>query len=185
MPHEFTFTRRVEFADTDTAGVAHFTAFFRYMEEAEHAFYRSLGSSAYRVEADRVEGMPRVSASCDFFRPVRYADVLEVRLIVRERTAKAVRYEVVFRRREEESADPRGAGAADSGIVGDDSGVVARGEMTVLHVARPHGSLDWVPVDLPPELREGLEVAPGSGMDPGPGEGLDPGTPAGDTRRLG
>jgi YbgC/YbaW family acyl-CoA thioester hydrolase len=36
---------RVEFTDTDMAGIVHFSSFFRYMEVTEHAFFRSLGFS--------------------------------------------------------------------------------------------------------------------------------------------
>jgi acyl-CoA thioester hydrolase len=145
MAHEFTYTRRIEFADTDAAGVAHFAAFFRFMEEAEHAFYRSLGSSAYRVGEDSVEGMPRVSVRCDYLRPARYADELQVRLRVREMTAKAIGYDVRFEVREE--GEPV---------------TVARGEMKVVHVARAHGDRDWTVTELPAELRERIEVAPES-----------------------
>ena len=38
------YKRRVEFAETDMAGQVHFSNFFRYMEAAEHAFFRSLGA---------------------------------------------------------------------------------------------------------------------------------------------
>ena len=45
MPYEFKLTRRVEFAETDMAGIVHFANFFRMMEAAEHAFFRSVGFS--------------------------------------------------------------------------------------------------------------------------------------------
>jgi hypothetical protein len=46
MPfHEFRATRRVEFNETDLAGIVHFSNFFRYMETVEGAFYRSFGQS--------------------------------------------------------------------------------------------------------------------------------------------
>ncbi|HMO64742.1 MAG TPA: acyl-CoA thioesterase, partial [Verrucomicrobiota bacterium] len=32
MPSEFRIVRRVEFSDTDMAGIMHFSAFFRYMK---------------------------------------------------------------------------------------------------------------------------------------------------------
>jgi YbgC/YbaW family acyl-CoA thioester hydrolase len=152
MASQFTYTRRVEFADTDAAGVAHFASFFRYMEEAEHAFYRSLGSSAYRLEADRVEGMPRVSASCDYLSPVRYDDELAVHLVVREKTAKAIGYEVRFDR-----------------LGGAEPVTVARGAMKVVHVTRGHGARDWTVTELPAALLERIEVAPEP--DPGPRHG--------------
>jgi YbgC/YbaW family acyl-CoA thioester hydrolase len=143
MPHEFSVTRKVEFADTDTAGVVHFAAFFRYMEEAEHEFYRSLGESAYRWEPDGVIGMPRVSARCDFLRPLRYPAEVEIHLTVREKSSKAIGYDVVFR-------------VAD----GDAAVEIARGAMKVVYASRVHGSQDWEAVDLPPVLQEHIEVAP-------------------------
>ena len=45
MSYEFQITRRVEFSETDLAGIMHFSNFFRFMESAEHAFWRSLGFS--------------------------------------------------------------------------------------------------------------------------------------------
>lgn len=142
MASEFTYTRRVEFADTDAAGVAHFASFFRFMEEAEHAFYRSLGSSAYRLEEDRVEGMPRVSASCEYMKPARYDDELAVHLVVREKTPRAIGYEVRFDR-----------------LGGAEPVTVARGSMKVVHVARGHGAREWTVSDLPAALRDGIEAA--------------------------
>lgn len=44
----FTWNRRVEFAETDAAGIVHFSSFFLYMEQAEHALFRSLGLSIFR-----------------------------------------------------------------------------------------------------------------------------------------
>ncbi len=149
MAHEFTYVRRVEFADTDAAGVAHFSAFFRFMEEAEHAFYRSLGSYAYRQGEDRVEGMPRVSVSCEYRRPVRYGDVLEVHLTVREKTPKAIGYEVRFDLR------------SDDGPV-----TAAEGTMKVVHVTRPHGARDWEVTELPAALRRKVEVSPARPGEP-------------------
>jgi YbgC/YbaW family acyl-CoA thioester hydrolase len=143
MPHEFTVTRKVEFADTDTAGVVHFAAFFRYMEEAEHEFYRSLGESAYLWEPEGVIGMPRVSAQCDFLRPLRYPEEVEIHLTVREKSSKAIGYDVVFRKAEEQS-----------------SMEIARGAMKVVYASRAHGSQEWEAADLPPILQERIEVAP-------------------------
>lgn len=141
--HEFTYRRRVEFAETDAAGVAHFAGFFRWMEEAEHALYRSVGGSAYRSEPDRVEGMPRVSASCEYLRPVRCGDELAVRLVVRDMSGRSISYEVEFRR------------AGDGGPE-----LVARGSMRVVHVVRPHGAREWSVTELPAVLRKAIEPAP-------------------------
>ena len=55
MPTPFHTSRFVEFADTDMAGIMHFSAFFRYMEAAEHELLRSLGFSVYsEIDGDVV-----------------------------------------------------------------------------------------------------------------------------------
>ena len=66
MAYEFRILRRVEFSETDMAGIVHYSNFFRYMESAEHAFFRSLGLSVvdrpeHAPEGERV-GWPRVSS---------------------------------------------------------------------------------------------------------------------------
>ena len=49
MPYEFTFTCRIEFAETDLAGIVHFANFYKMMENAEHAFFRSMGFIVHDV----------------------------------------------------------------------------------------------------------------------------------------
>lgn len=48
-PKGFHWRRRVEFAETDMAGIAHFSSFIIYMEQAEHALLRSLGTSVFEA----------------------------------------------------------------------------------------------------------------------------------------
>ena len=86
MSCEFKFKRRVEFADTDMAGIMHFSNFFRYMEMAEHAFYRSLGVSAHVAGPNRTVGWPRIMAHCDYQHPLRFEDEVEVHLRVRSKS---------------------------------------------------------------------------------------------------
>ena len=45
MPCEYRLKRRVQFYETDMAGIVHFSWFFRYLEEAEHAMWRAAGLS--------------------------------------------------------------------------------------------------------------------------------------------
>ena len=52
MPYEFKVQRRVEFSETDMAGIMHYSNFFRFMETAEHAFYRDLGHSVVMTHLD-------------------------------------------------------------------------------------------------------------------------------------
>src|SRR6188768_2934214 len=98
MPHEFKLTRRVEFAETDMAGIVHFSNFFRMMEAAEHAFFRSLGASIHTHEAGNTVGWPRVSASCDFRRPLRFEEEVEIHLLITEVRSRSLRYLFIFRK---------------------------------------------------------------------------------------
>ncbi len=83
MPKPFHTSRFVEFSDTDMAGIMHFSAFFRYMEAAEHELLRSLGFSVYTEIDDDVVSFPRVAASCEFHSPARCEDVLDIDVTVR------------------------------------------------------------------------------------------------------
>ena len=73
-PGEFSYSRIVQFAETDLAGIAHFSVFFRFMEEAEHALWRAAGLS---IAGDDLH-WPRVSASCEYNVPLRFEDELTV-----------------------------------------------------------------------------------------------------------
>ena len=61
MPREHRLSRRVQFYETDAAGIVHFSCFYRYMEEAEHALWRAAGLSINPTHP--VVGFPRVAAS--------------------------------------------------------------------------------------------------------------------------
>ena len=94
MPTEFTLHRRVQFAETDMAGIAHFSNYFRWMEEIEHAFFRSLGMSVIMRHGDGDITWPRVSVSCDYSGPVRFEDELDLRLRVAKIGGKSLVFEV-------------------------------------------------------------------------------------------
>lgn len=99
---EFSYPRRVQYKDTDASGIAHFTCFFVYAEEAEHAMWRAAGLSVEPQET--AVGWPRVSASFDFFKPLRFEDEIEVRIRLVERTAKTFRYQSIITCRGEVAA---------------------------------------------------------------------------------
>ena len=97
MSSVFRTTRRVEFADTDMAGIVHFANFFRYMEIAEHEFLRSRGLSvAMDWEGERI-GFPRVSTACDFESPVRFEDVLDIEIELVRVGSKSLSFTCTFR----------------------------------------------------------------------------------------
>jgi YbgC/YbaW family acyl-CoA thioester hydrolase len=99
MNHHFVAEHRVEFFETDLAGIVHFANFYRYMETAEHEFFRSLGLKIHGVAPDgTVFGWPRVSATCSFKAPAYYEDVVEIRLTILRLTRRSLTINYDFQR---------------------------------------------------------------------------------------
>jgi len=142
MPYEFKATRRVEFSETDMAGIMHYSNFFRFMETAEHGFYRSLGFSVVMPETNPRLGWPRVHAECDYKQPLRFDDEVEIHLLVKEKRSKSLSYLFRFKKLGEPV-----------------SMEVARGLLTIVCVSHfPDGTMKAVPI--PPEIADRIEVAP-------------------------
>ena len=136
MPTPFHTSRFVEFSDTDMAGIVHFSAFFRYMEAAEHQLLRSLGFSVYSEVGGEVITFPRVAASCEFRSPARCEDTLDIDVTVRRVGTKSVTYGFHFSQH-----------ARD----------VATGEITSVCCRIPHGQPPVsipIPEEIATKLRE-------------------------------
>jgi acyl-CoA thioester hydrolase len=82
--------RRVQFYETDAAGIVHFSWFPRYMEEAEHDMWRTAGLSIH--DEDSPYGWPRVAVSFDYFAPLRFEDRFDVTIRITEMGARSIRY---------------------------------------------------------------------------------------------
>ena len=100
MSETFQTTRRVEFRDTDAAGIVHFSAFLFYMEQVEHEFLRSLGLSVHHQIEDASMSWPRVSVHCDYRGPAKFEEVLDVTLKVERLGSRSVTYRYKFTREE-------------------------------------------------------------------------------------
>jgi 4-hydroxybenzoyl-CoA thioesterase/acyl-CoA thioester hydrolase len=96
MAESFLTQRRVEFCQTDAAGIAHFSFFFESMEQAEHELLRSLGLSVMASAGESSLSWPRVNARCDFRRAVRFEDVVEIAVEVARLGTKSVTYRFRF-----------------------------------------------------------------------------------------
>jgi len=93
MPHEITVRRKIEFGETDMAGIVHFTNYFRYVEVAEAALFEATGHSLIRSHEDYHEGWPRVRASSQFQAPLYFGDQIEILLRVTALKIKAIEYQ--------------------------------------------------------------------------------------------
>jgi acyl-CoA thioester hydrolase len=133
----FRTTRRVEFCDTDMAGIAHFSNFFRWMEAAEVEFLRSRGLSVKMKWHEQSLGFPRVSAHCDFFQPARFQDLVEIAVELERLGGKSVTYAFEF--------TCNGA-------------TLAKGKVTSV-CCRVQGDNEFESIDIPVEFRERLQNA--------------------------
>ena len=141
MPYEQRIRRRVEFSETDMAGIVHYSNFFRYMEAAEHEFFRSLGFSVVTRQVDPPVGWPRVHAACDYKQPLRFEDEIEVHMVVTEKKTKSLSYQFHIRK-----------------LNGRPQVEVARGTLTVVCVTHQGGVLKAA--TIPKEIADKIEVAP-------------------------
>ncbi len=143
MPSEFNITRTVEFAETDMAGIMHFANFFYWMESCEAAFYRSLALPLISFVPGNVVGWPRVAVSCEYKAPLRFNDVVQVKLLVKEVRTKAVIYVFQFRKLRDGKPLPE---------------IMAQGEVAAVCVtAGADGVMVGQPI--PAEVRAKLEAA--------------------------
>ncbi len=93
MPAPFVTSRRVEFRDTDAAGIMHFASIMGLMEEAEHEFLRHISLPLFLpVEGGKIS-WPRVSANCDFKSPARFEDLVEISVSVQRLGNRSVTYQ--------------------------------------------------------------------------------------------
>jgi acyl-CoA thioester hydrolase len=141
MPYEFKLTRRVEFAETDMAGIVHFSNFFRMMEATEHAFFRSLGFTIHGHDNGTTIGWPRVNASCDYRAPLKFEEEVEIHLLVTEVRSRSIRYQFTFRKTADGTEVARGQIAAVCATVDKVTGKLA-------------------PVPIPEPIRASIVVAP-------------------------
>lgn len=86
----FSYRRRVQFADTDQAGMVHFSMYLRYVEEAEHAMWRSAGLAIADQTSD--VGFPRIAFAIEYHAPLRFEDEFEVRIGIETISLKSIRY---------------------------------------------------------------------------------------------
>ncbi|MDQ3488578.1 MAG: acyl-CoA thioesterase, partial [Acidobacteriota bacterium] len=91
MATEFRYKRRVQFVETDLAGIVHFANMFRYVEEAEHALWREAGISIVQRGSDI--GWPRLNAALEFRNPLRFEEEFEVWVRIAELKTRTIEYE--------------------------------------------------------------------------------------------
>jgi YbgC/YbaW family acyl-CoA thioester hydrolase len=142
VAYEYKITRRVEFSETDLAGIVHFSNFCRYMEAVEHAFFRSLGFSIHSKDSNNRMGWPRVHIDVDFRTPLYFEDLVEIHLLVKEKKRTSLVYTIAFRRADDPATE------------------IARGTLVTACVSRDPATGQMKAIAIPPEIAGKIEVAP-------------------------
>lgn len=147
MAYEYTSTRRVEFSETDMAGLVHFSNFFRYMEIAERDFFDTAGIDLIQTVPGEQIGWPRVRAECRFSAPLRFGDTIDIHLAVKTIKDRSIDYQFRIYRR-----NPDGSRTH-----------AAKGSMTtVLTQLSANGELRSI--ELPDIVRERITEAPAEAL---------------------
>jgi acyl-CoA thioester hydrolase len=125
-PARVVIRRRIEWMDTDAAGIYHWTTVFRLAEAAEAAMHTALG-----IPNETFGACPRVSVSATFSRSLRFNDPVEVELAVESIGRSSLSYRLAIESEGERAAD---------------------GSLTVVFIDRSTGrAAPW-----PPAIRERL-----------------------------
>ena len=115
MSNVFLYKRRVEFSDTDAAGIVHFSSLLQFAEQAEHALLRSLGTSVLvPIVVDsmvtKTLSWPRVKIECEVHGAAKFEDELDVAIYVKRLGTKSITYAFRMTRK----AEPICSGTATS-----------------------------------------------------------------------
>jgi acyl-CoA thioester hydrolase len=105
-----TSTLRVRYAETDKMGVVYYANYFVWFEVARADLLRTLGWSYREMEAAGVS-LPVIEAQCQYSRPARYDDELDIR--TEGRLLSPIRMEFTY----EVRVRPEGAVAASGRTV--------------------------------------------------------------------
>jgi YbgC/YbaW family acyl-CoA thioester hydrolase len=141
MAYQFKIRRLVEFSDTDMAGIVHHAMYYRYMDAAEHAFFRSLGLTVAPEKTPALVGWPRVHTEADFLAPLRFEDEVEIHLLVAEKKPRVLTY--AFRLTKLNAPEPY---------------EVARGRVVAVCIRMIGGQMKAT--NIPKHIADKIQVAP-------------------------
>ena len=104
MHPAFSVVHKVQFSETDLAGIVHFSNYFRWMEEVEHAFFRALGLSILMDHGAHTGGAkgrltwPRIAVQCEYKGSARFEEDITLTLRITKLGTKSLTYVVEFTR---------------------------------------------------------------------------------------
>jgi acyl-CoA thioester hydrolase len=109
----FTWTVRVYYEDTDTGGVVYYANYLKFFERARTEWLRAAGFGQQALAADLGLQFVVARIECDYLRPARLDDVIELDV----RVIKTGRVSVVFEQAARRGAEVLAAARVRAGCV--------------------------------------------------------------------
>lgn len=137
-----TVQRTVEFAETDAAGLLHFSNYFRFVEVAERALFEQWQVPLLDEQGGQLYGFPRVRVDCDYSAPLRFSDRVEISLELGKWSSRSIEWKFRIKRL---TPGPRE--------------LVAKGSMTTVCAKLDRNSGRIESTSLPDSLHHALRAA--------------------------
>jgi acyl-CoA thioester hydrolase len=85
------FQVRINWGDTDKAGIVWYPNYFKWFDMAGHQFFRSIGLSPLKLEEEKNIILPLLDAGCTFEKPLYYDNIITIRTTIDEINRKTIR----------------------------------------------------------------------------------------------
>ena len=84
---------RVQWGDTDAAGIVFYPNYFRWFDHAGLEFLRAVGLPLETLISQHQIILPIIDVGCRFHHPARYSDLLTIETTITELRARTFRFE--------------------------------------------------------------------------------------------
>ncbi|RBW70114.1 acyl-CoA thioesterase [Bacillus taeanensis] len=85
------FQLRINWGDTDKAGIVYYPNYFKWFDIAGHQFFRSIGLAPSELEEKHNVIIPLLDARCSFEEPLLYDDIITIKTVVEEINRKTIK----------------------------------------------------------------------------------------------
>jgi len=91
---------RVNWGDTDKAGIVYYPNFFKWFDIAGHQFFRDCGLPPQELEDKYNIIVPLIDAQCTFENPILYDDIITIHTEVEKLSNKTIKLRHIIAREE-------------------------------------------------------------------------------------
>lgn len=86
----------VQWGDTDAAGIVFYPNFYKWMDQATHHFFKTIGFATSTLMKEEQIGLPLLETNCKFFQPLLFEDEVVIETVVEEIRDKVFRLKHSF-----------------------------------------------------------------------------------------